>query len=60
MSRLIDPRVATAVARRMTGDSPLATPGLLERLQHALGDAVPRSEDLVAAASGIARPAPMR
>lgn len=60
MPRLIDPRVATAVARRMSGDSPLATPALLDRLQRALDDAVPRSEDLVAAASGIAAPAPVR
>ena len=60
MVRLIDQRVATAVARRMTGDSPLATSYLLERLQRDLDVAVPRSEELVAAASGIVAPAPVR
>ena len=60
MARLIEPRVATAVARRMAGDSPLATSYLLERLRRDLDVAVPRSEELVAEASGIARPAPVR
>lgn len=60
MARLIEPRVASAVARRMVGNSPLATPELLDRLQRDLDSAVPRSEDLVAAASGIPRPSPVR
>jgi coenzyme F420 biosynthesis associated uncharacterized protein len=60
MARLIEPRVASAVARRMAGDAPNATPELLDRLQRDLDVAVPRSEELVASASGIARPTPVR
>lgn len=60
MARLIEPRVATAVARRMAGDAPLATDALVERLQRDLDVAVPRSEELVAGAAGIPAPSPVR
>ena len=60
MARLIEPRVATAVARRVAGDSPLADSYLLERLKRDLDVAVPRSEELVAGAAGIPAPAPVR
>ena len=57
---LIDPRVARSVARRFTGDDDLQGSYLMERLERDLSIAVPRSEDLVAEVSGIARPAPVR
>lgn len=60
MARLIEPRVATAVARRMAGDAPLATSYLLDRLQRDLDVAVPRSEELVEGAAGIPAPSPVR
>jgi coenzyme F420 biosynthesis associated uncharacterized protein len=44
----------------MVGDSPLATSELVDRLKANLDVAVPRSEELVAEASGIPRPAPVR
>ena len=44
----------------MAGDSPLATSYLLDRLQRDLDVAVPRSEELVAEASGIPAPPPVR
>lgn len=59
MARLIEPRIATAIATRVAGDSG-SEAHLIERLRRDLDAAVPRSEDLVAAASGIARPAPVR
>ncbi len=60
MARLIEPRLAAAVARRMAGDSPHATSYLLDRLQRDLDLAVPRSETLVGAAAGIPAPSPVR
>ncbi len=59
MARLIDPWIARSVARRFAGDRGLKDSYLLERLERDLGVLVPRSEDLVAEASGIARPAPV-
>ena len=60
MARLIEPRIASAVAKRVAGDSQVSDPGLLEQLQRDLEYAVPRSEELVAEASGIPRPEPVR
>lgn len=60
MARLIEPRVATAVARRMVGEAPFATSYLLDRLQRDLEIAVPRSEELVGEAAGIPAPSPVR
>src|SRR5918999_5839496 len=52
--------MALAVARRFTGDGTLTDSYLMERLRRDLEVAVPRAEDLVADASGIPRPAPVR
>jgi coenzyme F420 biosynthesis associated uncharacterized protein len=57
---MIDPRIATAVSRRMVGTSSLATPELIARLQRDLEGAVPRSEALVAGVAGIPAPTPVR
>ena len=59
MARLIDPRIAAAVARRFAGDAPLKGSYLLERLGRDLERAVPRSEGLVAETSGIPSPPPV-
>lgn len=60
MARLIEPRLATAIARRIAGDSPFDDSDGLERLTRNLDMAVPRSEELVGAAAGIPAPAPVR
>lgn len=60
MARLIEPRIALAVAKRVAGDSDMQNSYLLERLQRDLDAAVPRSEDLVAEFSGIPAPAPVQ
>lgn len=60
MARLIDPRIALAVAKRVAGDSNMQSSYLLERLQRDLDVAVPRSEGLVAEFSGIPAPAPVQ
>jgi coenzyme F420 biosynthesis associated uncharacterized protein len=60
MARLIDARIATAVAKRMAGDRALLGSYLMERLRRDLDVAVPRSEVLVAEASGIPAPPPVR
>jgi coenzyme F420 biosynthesis associated uncharacterized protein len=60
MARLIEPRVATAVARRMAGDAPSANSYLVDRLRRDLDVAVPRSEELVADVAGISPPSPVR
>ena len=60
MARLIDPRIARAVARRVAGDSPGGDSYLMGRLERDLDSAVPRSEALVAEASGIPVPPPVR
>jgi coenzyme F420 biosynthesis associated uncharacterized protein len=57
--RLIEPAVARAVARRVAGDGGLDGSYLLERLRRDIGDAVSRSEALVADASGIPAPPPV-
>ena len=58
MPRLIDPAIARAVARRVAGTSDESGSYLLDRLRRDLEVAVPRSESLVAEASGIPAPAP--
>lgn len=60
MAQLVEPRIASLVARRVAGDSPLSRSYLLERLVSDLDSAVPRSEELVAETSGINAPAPVR
>lgn len=60
MPGLIDPRIATFVARRMAGDAPPADPALSERLAAALERSVGQAEDLVAEVSGIPAPDPVR
>ena len=59
MARLIEPRIAIAVARRVSGDSDLEDSYLLDRLRRDLEEAVPRSETLVAEFSGIPAPPPV-
>jgi coenzyme F420 biosynthesis associated uncharacterized protein len=59
MPRLIDPRIAGSVARRLAGDSALKNSYLMERLVRDLEVAVPQSEELVAERSGIATPPPV-
>lgn len=59
MARLIEPRVALAVAKRVAGGSELEGSYLLDRLSRDLTEAVPRSEELVAEASGIPSPPPV-
>lgn len=59
MTRLIEPSVASAIARRVAG-TPDHDPRLLVELERDLGGAVPRSEELVASASGIPAPPPVR
>jgi len=56
---LIDPRIAAAVARRLSGDADTDTAGLKE-LTADLAIAVPRSEELVADVSGIPASPPVR
>jgi coenzyme F420 biosynthesis associated uncharacterized protein len=57
MARLIDPGIARLVARRVAGDD-IPDSYLMRRLRRDLAEAVPRSEELVASASGIAPPPP--
>ncbi len=59
MARLIEPRIAAAVARKVAGSSDIGDSYLLERLKRDLTEAVPRSEQLVAEFSGIPAPAPV-
>lgn len=59
MARLIEPRIAVAVARRVAGDPDMEQSYLIDRLQRDLDEAVPRSEGLVARFSGIPAPAPV-
>lgn len=59
MARLIEPRIAVAVARRVAGGAGMQDSYLLERLGRDLDEAVPRSEELVAAFSGIPAPPPV-
>lgn len=60
MAKLIEPRIAIAVARAFTGDNASPSTYLSQRLVRDLAVAVPRSEELVAAHSGIPAPAPVR
>lgn len=60
MARLIDPWIARAVARRLAGDAEPMDSDLVERLAGDLAALVPRSEELVAKASGLPRPPPVR
>ncbi|HEV3473424.1 MAG TPA: zinc-dependent metalloprotease [Actinomycetota bacterium] len=59
MAKLIEPRVASMVARRFAND-PKDGAHLTERLRRDLAVAVPRAEQLVASASGIETPPPVR
>ena len=60
MAGLIDPRIAVAVAKRVSGESLPRATYLTERLERDLEVAVHRSEDLVAEVSGIPAPSPVR
>ena len=60
MARLIEPSIAAAIARRVAGTPSAETHAALGALENSLARAVPRSEELVGAASGIAPPAPVR
>src|SRR5918994_6453151 len=57
MARLIDPGIARIIARRVAGDD-MPDSYLMRRLRRDLEVSVPRSEELVAEASGIAPPPP--
>ena len=59
MARLIDPRIARTVARRLAGNGAADGSYLAARLERDLTDAVPLSERLVAEASGIPAPPPV-
>jgi coenzyme F420 biosynthesis associated uncharacterized protein len=60
VTRLIEPSVAAAIARRVAGNPAPQSAHLIEDLERDLAVAVPRSEGLVAAASGIPAPPPVR
>ena len=60
MARLIEPGIAAAIARRVAGTPPPETADLVADLERSLARAVPRSEELVGAASGIPPPVPVR
>ena len=60
MAKLIEPRIALAVARAFTGDVGTQPSYLSDRLVRDLTIAVPRSEQLVAEHSGIPAPPPVR
>ena len=60
MARLIEPGIAAAIARRVAGTPPAETTERLGDLHRSLAPAVPRSEELVGAASGIPPPPPVR
>ena len=60
MAKLIEPRIAMAVARGFTNDVSLRGSYLSDRLMRDLAEAVPRAEELVAQKSGIPAPPPVR
>lgn len=60
MARLIESGIAAAIARRVAGTPSAETTGLVSDLEQSLARAVPRSEELVGAASGIPAPPPVR
>ncbi|HVF52126.1 MAG TPA: zinc-dependent metalloprotease [Actinomycetota bacterium] len=57
---MIDPKIAASVARRVAGDEAPPNSYLLQRLHRDLERSIERSEELVAEASGIAPPTPVR
>ncbi len=59
MATLIDPRIAAAVARRLSGEGE-TDHAAAHKLAADLSAAVPRSEELVADVSGIPAPVPVR
>lgn len=60
MARLIEPGIAAAIARRVAGTPGAETEDRIADLERSLSRAVPRSEELVGAASGIMPPPPVR
>ncbi len=60
MASLIDPRIATAVARRLAADEPSGDSYLSQRLERDLESSVARAEELVAGLSGIPAPKPVK
>jgi len=60
VAKLIEPKIASAVARALSGDSGTRGSYLLDRLSRDLDYAVPKAESLVAEASGIDAPPPVR
>jgi coenzyme F420 biosynthesis associated uncharacterized protein len=60
VTKLIEPSIATAVARRLAGSTDSVPAAALDRLRFDLETSVRRSEELVAEVSGIAPPAPVR
>src|SRR5688500_8469315 len=60
MAKLIEPRIALAVARGFSGTDGVKGSYLMGRLERDLAAAVPRAEELVAAASGIPAPPAVR
>lgn len=63
MTGLIDPRIASAVARRISGEPRTRDPEQIDaaqRLARDLESAIARSETLVAEVSGIAPPPPVK
>jgi coenzyme F420 biosynthesis associated uncharacterized protein len=60
MAKLIEPRIASSVARALSGDRSITSSYLSERLIRDLQASVPRAEALVAEVSGIPAPPPVR
>ncbi len=60
MAKLIEPRIALAVARGFSGTDGIKGSYLMSRLERDLATSVPRAEELVAAASGIPAPPAVR
>ena len=60
MAKLIDPSIASVVARRIAGHGPHDGSHLLDRLQNDFERAVPYAEELVAQESRIPPPSPVR
>ena len=60
MSKLVDPSLASIVARRIAGRGPHESSDLLDRLKRDLDTAVPYAEELVAQESRIPAPPPVK
>lgn len=60
MARLVEPAIASAVARRVAGSSGLDRSYLMDRLRADLDETVPLSEQLIAESSGIPAPPPVQ